>query len=212
MVCSKSLALFPLECPIILLKTAINPALAFSLENWTNPVPSTSPHLPYFQAPPHFSGCPWTCSSLSKAGFSLEAPNWKQFCKCQGQGKQLCSQPLVDVHMSTAQPLLYFCRGLFYYSALLFSSAEINEISPAIEAWAISPACWGASHQEHCSAVNPPLCMFPVYQLDICHYLARAAVSPFISIVIKIFTSISIVHEYYRKLPKFQLVIKVCLH
>lgn len=33
MVCSKSLALFPLECPIILLKTAINPALAFSLEN-----------------------------------------------------------------------------------------------------------------------------------------------------------------------------------
>lgn len=118
MVCSKSLALFPLECPIILLKTAINPALAFSLENWTNPAPSTSPHLPYFQAPPHFSGCPWTWSSLSKAGFSLEAPNWKQLCNCQGQGKQLCSQPLVDVHMSTAQPLLYFCRGLFYYRCI----------------------------------------------------------------------------------------------
>lgn len=52
--------------------------------------------------------------------------------------------------------------------------------------------------------------MFPVSQLDICHYLARGAVSPFISIVIEIFTSVLIAHKYCCKLTKFQLLIKVC--
>lgn len=52
MVCSKrSLALFPSKLPIIVLKTAINPALAFSLKNWTKPVPSASPHLPFVLVP-----------------------------------------------------------------------------------------------------------------------------------------------------------------
>lgn len=130
-----------------------------------------------FQLPPHLCGCPWTCSSLPKAGCSLEAPDWKQFSSCQGQGNYLCSQPPVDVQISTAQLLLCFCRGLFYSRCIAlhfpvlkfirfllghFSSLSSSTLLGALlcsksstlhvrcpPAWYLSLTCWGCSFSLH---------------------------------------------------------------
>lgn len=105
----RRVALSPLKCFITQLKRAIKPCLSLLFRR-LNKFSSLIISLYVICSSPLLIlvAVYWTGSSLSKTLFSLETPNWKQPCKCEGEGNKLCFQPPVCVYISTAQDVFGF--------------------------------------------------------------------------------------------------------